>query len=85
MLPQVMDARLTELALLLPDLPEKMPVMQVRAIALMAADTKALAEKLLALRKIFPSANISKVSVLQHIRNEIVACNVHTHLLTSTF
>jgi hypothetical protein len=57
-----MDARLRELALLLPDLREKLPVMQVKALALMAADTQALAEKLLALRKIFPSANISRVS-----------------------
>ena len=58
---QVMDARLRELVLLLPDLAQKLPVMQVKAVALMAADTQALATKLLALRRIFPSASVSQV------------------------
>ena len=62
MILQVMDARLRELALLLPDVQEKLPVMQVKALAHMAADTQALADKLLALRKIFPSADISRVT-----------------------
>ncbi len=57
---QVMDARLRELVLLLPDLAQKLPVMQVKAVALMAADTQALATKLLALRRIFPSASVSQ-------------------------
>ena len=56
-----MDARLRELVLLLPDLAQKMPVMQVKAVALMAADTQALATKLLALRRIFPTASVSQV------------------------
>ena len=56
-----MDARLRELVLLLPDLAQKLPVMQVKAVALMAADTQTLATKLLALRRIFPSASVSQV------------------------
>lgn len=56
-----MEQRLRELAVLLPELGSKLAVMKPKTLALMAADTQALALKLLALRDIFPRANIAQV------------------------
>ena len=56
-----MDQRLRELAVLLPELGPRLSVMKPKTLALMAADTQALALKLLALRDIFPRANIAQV------------------------
>ena len=71
-----MDARLRELVLLLPDLAQKLPVMQVKAVALMAADTQALATKLLALRRIFPSASVTQVRCAAVNLFHAVSCGV---------
>ena len=77
--PQVMDMRLRELVLLLPDLAQKLAVMQVKAVALMAADTQALATKLLGLRKIFPSASVSQVRFGTNIVFDLLNGSVQAH------
>ena len=62
MLPQTMDQRLRELAILLPALSSKLAAMKPKTVALMAADTQALTVKLLTLREIFPRADIAQVT-----------------------
>ena len=57
----MMDQRLRELAVLLPELGSRLAVMKPKTLALMAVDTQALARKLMALRDIFPRANIALV------------------------
>ena len=56
-----MDRRLREVGTLLPQLGSKLAAMKPGTLALMAADTQALAAKLLKLRDIFPHADIAQV------------------------
>lgn len=62
---ELMDRRLHELALLLPDLPAKVAVMKPKVVAALAADTHSLALKLVALKTIFPAANVATMVVKQ--------------------
>lgn len=54
-------ADLQELVLLLPDLASQLPSLHPKTLAVLAADTAGVAQKLIWLRLLFPSADVSQM------------------------
>lgn len=71
LLSKVMDQRLRQLAVLLPGTGSKLWAVKSRMLAVMLADTRALALKLVALREIFPRADIAQVRLKVYVASGI--------------
>eukprot|EP00192_Tetraselmis_astigmatica_P021826 CAMPEP_0117673676 /NCGR_PEP_ID=MMETSP0804-20121206/14603_1 /TAXON_ID=1074897 /ORGANISM="Tetraselmis astigmatica, Strain CCMP880" /LENGTH=268 /DNA_ID=CAMNT_0005482437 /DNA_START=315 /DNA_END=1122 /DNA_ORIENTATION=- len=55
------ETRLVELQKLIPDMAEKLPTMKATIVTEMVRDTGAMAQRLVRLKRIFPSGNVSKL------------------------
>lgn len=76
-------ADLQELVLLLPDLASQLPGLHPKTLAVLAADIRGVAQKLIRLRLLFPSADVSQMIsrrptlLLDEEFEQVGGCAVH--------